>query len=49
MIQPWSSHSCTECNLVTSFNEDLIDYDLLEYEEKLFYHNDVIRIEKIFE
>jgi cap2 methyltransferase len=44
-VQPWAPHSSTESRLICTAQNELVKYDNLEYEEKFFHHNDVVRIE----
>jgi cap2 methyltransferase len=44
-LQPWAPGNSTETRLVVDDSLELMKYDNLEYEEHLFYHNDVTRYE----
>ena len=49
LIAPWGCHSRTEARLITSADKEMIEYNLKDYEEKLFYINDDVRIEKEYD
>ena len=43
MIQPWAPQSSTETRLIPKDSLKIIEYDSLDYEEKMFHHNDITR------
>lgn len=46
-IQPWPGESSSESRLV--FSEiNIVSYDSIEYEDKFFYYNDKLRLQKYF-
>ena len=47
-VQPWAPHSSTESRLICAADNEMIEYVNLDYEEKFFYHNDVVRVQQKF-
>jgi cap2 methyltransferase len=47
-FQPWAPHSSTETRLICDPQSAWKQYEVQKYENQMFYHNDVVRIEEKF-